>query len=139
MFSKKKKRKITVEGNIYYWSASGNDGWIQLTVMTEVASSPKLICYFGYHQDEEPFERAGIRGVRLSNQFVITPYTVRQAIEHGLANGWTPFQRGKDLELGHLDDEIDLRLDRNKVNAIKGKAAAGDGPDTQADRVSQEP
>ncbi|MCP3993898.1 MAG: hypothetical protein GY722_02380 [bacterium] len=119
MFSKRQKRKITVGGRVYYWSASGDDGWINLCVMTTVPGSPKLICYFEYHQDETPFERGGRSGVSLSDQFVITPYIVRQTIEYGLANAWDPFHRGKDLFLGHIDDKIDLRFGQNKENEIK--------------------
>ncbi len=119
MFSKKNKRKITVNENVYYWSATGNDGWISLCVMTDVPSSPKLICYFGYHHDEDEFEHDGLKGVHLTNQFVVTPYTVRQAIEYGLANGWQPSKKGKDLRMGHIDDKIDLRLEQNKEKVIK--------------------
>lgn len=125
MFSKKNKRKITVKGYVYYWSANGDDGWINLYVMIEIPSSPKLICYFEYHQDKEPVEQNGSKGVRLTNQFIITPYIVRQAIEYGLANGWEPFKRGKDLCLGHIDEKIDLRLEQNREKIIKshGKSA----------------
>ncbi|MCP4155334.1 MAG: hypothetical protein GY757_46845 [bacterium] len=42
MFSKKNKRKIIVDGKLYYWSASGNDGWIYLYIMTDTLKSPKL-------------------------------------------------------------------------------------------------
>ena len=121
MFSKKNKRKIIINGYAYYWSSTGDDSWINLYVMTEVPSSPKLICYFEYHNDQETFEHKGIKGAHLTNQFVITPYIVRQAIEYGLANGWEPFTRGKDLYLGHIDHKIDLRLEQNKEKIIKSK------------------
>ncbi|RDH43040.1 hypothetical protein [Zooshikella ganghwensis] len=118
MFNKKNKRKITVDGKVYYWSATGDDGWINLYIMSDTPSSPKLICYFHYHQDETEFDHDGLKGVTLTNQFVITPYTVKQAIEYGLSQGWEPFKRGKDLRLGHIDDYIDLRLDKNKENSV---------------------
>lgn len=115
MFSKKNKRKITVNNEVYYWTASGNDGWINLYIMTETPRAPKLICYFDYHHELVPKKEGK---TSCSNQFVITPYIVRQSIEYGLAKGWTPFEKGKNLNLGHIDDFIDLRLDRNKENVI---------------------
>ncbi|MBU2714135.1 hypothetical protein [Zooshikella harenae] len=121
MFSKKNKRKITVDKNKYYWSATGDDGWINLYIMNDIPNSPKLVCYFYYHQDEIEFEYDGKIGVKLTNQFVITSYIVRQVIEYGLSKGWEPFKKGKDLRLGHIDEYIDLRLDKNKADLIGDK------------------
>ena len=116
-FSKKKKRKITVDGQEYFWSATGDDGWINLYVMVNIQGGQKLWCQFDYHQDKTPHDDGG--GFTLSNQFVITPYIVRQVIEYGLKNGWTPLEKGAEIRLGYLDDKIDLRLDQNKENEIK--------------------
>ncbi len=113
MFTKKGKRTIVVENRKYYWSATGNDGYINLWIAAEVAGSPKLQCYFGYHQDEAAYEHAGMEGTALSTQFVVTPYIVREAILYGLANGWDPSIVGKDLNLRHLDDKIDMRIQQN--------------------------
>ena len=114
-FNKKKKRKIVVNEKIYYWSATGNDGWISLCIMTEIESSPKLNCKFEYQH--LPIESK--YGKILANQFVITPYTVRQTILYALSIGWNPFEKGKDINLHHVDDKIDLRLAENR--AINGK------------------
>jgi hypothetical protein len=54
-----------------------------------------------------------------TNQFVITPYTVRQVIEYALSTGWKPFEKGRDLTIADMDDKIDLRLDRNRANNFK--------------------
>lgn len=110
-FSKKKKRKITIDDKVYYWSATGNDNWISLCIMTEVESSPKINCKFEYHHLPIQSEFGAI----LANQFVITPYTVRQTILYALSIGWKPFEKGKDLNLHHIDDKIDLRLDENRA------------------------
>ncbi|MDQ3801528.1 MAG: hypothetical protein M3384_19070 [Acidobacteriota bacterium] len=114
-FNKKKKRKIVVGEKEYYWSATGDDGWISLCVMTDVQGSPKLLCKFDYHH--LPIKsNCGEKDITVrTNQFVITPYTVRQTILYALSIGWKPFEKGKDLDLHHIDDKIDLRLDKNRI------------------------
>ena len=120
-FSKKKKRKITVDDKVYYWAATGNDNWISLCIMTEVEGSSRLNCKFKYHH--LPINsKIGNREITiLANQFVITPYIVRQIIEYALSIGWKPFDKGTELNLGNIDDKIDLRLNKNR--AINEKEA----------------
>ena len=110
-FSKKNKRKITVGGNDFFWSATGNDGWISLCIMTEIQGSPRLSCKFCYHHAhiETPYGEASV------GQFVITPYIAGQVIEYALSIGWKPFEKGKDLDLHHIDDKIHLRIDKNRI------------------------
>ena len=115
-FSRKNKRRIVVDGQEYFWAVSGDDGWINVRVMVDVPGGQALVCYFDYHQDRIP---RGEGAVSLVNQFVVTPYTISQVIRHGLANGWTPTTGGSELNLGHLDAVIDLRLDRNREDVIK--------------------
>ncbi len=114
-FSKKKKRRITVDGQEYEWVASGDDGWINLRVMVDIQGGQHLVCYFDYHQDRTRHEDGS---VSLSCQFVVTSYIVRQTIEYGLAHGWRPLERGAELRLGHLDNKIDLRLNKNREEAF---------------------
>lgn len=38
----------------------------------------------------------------LKNQFVITPYTVRQVIKYALSQTWKSFDKEKNLFLGSL-------------------------------------
>ena len=118
-FTKKQKRKIVVGDQEYYWVATGDDGWINLRVMVDVQGGQQLCCCFDYHQDRVP-RGGGV--VSLVNQFVVTPYIVRQAIEYALTQGWTPLTGGGELLLGHIDDKIDLRLDQNRVDTIKGSS-----------------
>ena len=109
-FNKKKKRKITINSETYFWSATGNDGWISLHAMTETPSSPRLSCSFGYHQIPVKATLNGMEIARLNNQFVITPFIVRKVIEYALAQDWTPFEKGKDLVLGSINDKIDINF-----------------------------
>ncbi|MCB9766051.1 MAG: hypothetical protein H6739_40120 [Alphaproteobacteria bacterium] len=121
-FPKKNRRRIIVDDQEYFWYVSGDDGWINLRVMVDVAGGQQLWCTFDYHQEEVPCPGGG---VWLTNQFVVTPYIVRQAIEYGLSQGWTPLSGGDDSDvlcLGHIDDKIDLRLDVNREEAIKAAA-----------------
>lgn len=123
-FNKKKKRKIVVDGKQYYWSATGGDNCIGLTVMTDIQGSAKLICHFDYHQIPVKGDSFVVDGIELNvtfltNQFIITSYTVRQVIEYALSQSWKPFEKGEDLFLGSLDDKIDLRLDKNRKNNFK--------------------
>jgi hypothetical protein len=114
-FSKKKKRKIIVDEKEYFWSATGNDGWISLHIMTEVPSSSGLSCSFNYHYI--PIQTANL--TIDANQFVITPFTVRQVTEYALSVGWKPFEKGRDLDLYQIDNKIDLKL--NKYRAVDEK------------------
>lgn len=119
-FTKKKKRRIIVGDQEYFWSVTGDDGWINLRVMTDVDGGQQLWCTFDYHHELTQHPNGTVSG---TNQFVVTPFIVRQAIEYGLSQGWTPLSGGGELRLGHIDDKIDLRLDHNRVEAIK--AASG--------------
>ncbi len=83
-FNKKKKRKITVEERHYFWSVTGNDGWISLTIMADVQGGSRLVCHFDYHQIPIEIENHPLNMIVLTDQFVITPYTVRQVIEYAL-------------------------------------------------------
>ena len=118
-FSKKKKRKIIVDEQEFFWAATGNDGWISLCVMSEIKGGSKLLCKFDYHHIPIEITHNGRDLKILANQFVITPNTVRQAIEYALSIGWKPVEKGADLNLGHIDEKIDLKLDKNRnINSI---------------------
>ncbi len=112
-----KRRKITIDNELYYWRAEGDDGCIVLSVihgrMQKVPNASLLWSSFLYHEDG----RAGNR----YNHLVITPYIVAQVIRHGLSKGWQPLERGEDMYLGLMDEKIDLRLETNMVRAIKSK------------------
>ena len=103
MFSKKRKRRIVVNGNEYYWCAKNEEGFVELFILTETPGGPSYSCHFQ------------------TNQFVVTPYIVRKTIENALKNGWQPFEKGKDIFDGNIDTQIDLRLDQNTVYAIREK------------------
>lgn len=121
-FSKKKKRRITVDEKIYYWSATGGDDWISLSVMADVQGGSRLFCDLEYHQIPVKAKDSEFNAVFLTNQFIITPYTVREVIKYALSQNWKPLEEGADLFLGSLDDKIDLRLDINRADFLKNNA-----------------
>lgn len=116
-FPNKKKRRITVDDQMYYWVASGNDGHIDLRVMVDNQGGQALRCCFDYHQEDHSPPGSG--GHSLVKQFVVTPHIVRQVIELALSRGWTPASGGGCLNLGPLDHFPELRLSQNREYAIK--------------------
>lgn len=109
---KKGLRKITVDGFVYGWSATGNDGWIHLTVAPLSCEGQLLTAGFGYHSQKVGETELPNGGYVYHQQqrMMITPGIVKQVIEYGLKVGWSPKQRQKQLDLGLLDNLIDLKL-----------------------------
>lgn len=118
-FSKKNKRRITVGEKQYFWSVTGDDGWINLSVMADVQGGQKIFCAFDYHHISVKMSSGDFHFTVGTNQFIITPYIVRQVIEYALSAGWKPFEKGTDLRLGYLDDKIDLQLETNRADNYK--------------------
>jgi hypothetical protein len=118
-FTKKNKRRIVVDGHLLYWSATGNDGCISLIIMSDFEKSGKLFACFGYHQIRVPITINSCEYTSLTDQFVITPYIVRQVIQLAFLQGWNPQERGNNLYLGQIDERIDLRLNQNRVSCFK--------------------
>lgn len=119
-FAKKNKRRITIDDQLYYWSATGNDGWISLNIMPDTEGGTRLNCAFDYHHIVTETARTEVGNITfLGNQFVITPYVAEQVIKYALSIGWKPFEKGNQLNLGFVDDKIDLRLDKNRTDNFK--------------------
>lgn len=102
----KGSRRISVDNQQYTWVASGNDGWIDLLICASTRSGQKLLASFGYHQTLIPEEGGSYRIVS-GSQFIITPAVVREVILYGLSHGWHPLEKGSDLQLKQLDEEIE--------------------------------
>jgi hypothetical protein len=115
-FTRKKKRRIIVDGHLLYWVATGDDGWINLSIMSDVEGAGIVFASFDYHHIQVPLPTGGFS---MTDQFVITPYIVRQVAQLALAQGWKPLEKGKNLHLGSVDSRIDLRLDQNRVSCFR--------------------
>ncbi|MEZ0368090.1 MAG: hypothetical protein ACAI44_03275 [Candidatus Sericytochromatia bacterium] len=87
----KGSRKITCEGFDYLWIATGNDGWIDLTVQLRDSEGQKLTASFDYASEitEEDEGRQRHRQRRR-----ITPALVRELILWALDQGWDPTALG---------------------------------------------
>ncbi|QNR24878.1 hypothetical protein [Croceimicrobium hydrocarbonivorans] len=98
-------RVITVEDQIYRWMASGNDGWIDLYIELDGEKGQRLMVKFDYHHKRIQTNDS----VSLQQQFLVTPDIVRQTIDYGKKNGWKPSEKGKPLDLNHIDDKINWK------------------------------
>lgn len=114
-FTRKKKRRIVVDGYLLYWVATGDDGWINLSIMSDVEGAGLVLASFDYHHVQVPLPNGGFR---LTDQFVITPYIAAQVARLALDEGWKPCEKGENLRLGPVDSRIDLRLDQNRVSCF---------------------
>ena len=90
--AKKGTRRITIDGQVYRWVVSADDGFMVLVV--ELASDPgqRMTMGFDYQDIVEPAGegRLLIVGQRTS----ISPGVVRAVIMAALGNGWQPAARG---------------------------------------------
>lgn len=111
-FNRKKKRRIMVDGYLLYWSATGGDNWINLSILSDVEGAGIVLASFDYHSIQVPLPDGSFLG---TDQFVITPYIAAQVAQLALAEGWKPWEKGENLRLGHVDSRIDLRLDQNRA------------------------
>ena len=109
--STKAARRITVDSVEYRWRATGNDGYITITVWPSTAIGPAILGNFGYH---ETYVSSGEANgypcwKSLHDQVVITNRIVRRVIDYARTNrGYDPHVCGKVLKLGGMDKEVDL-------------------------------
>lgn len=108
--SSKGARNITVAGVHYRWRATGNDGWISISIWP--AELPHAGVYAMLTYDETSTERrlpSGEQYWRLSNQLVVTARIIRRVIDHAVeAHGFDPRVRSTQLDLRSLDGVIDV-------------------------------
>ncbi len=70
---------ITVHDAKYRWVVSGNDGFLDLVIETAEGHGQRLVIQLDYEMGQ------------------ITPRFVRQLILTGLATGWTPSTRARQI------------------------------------------
>jgi hypothetical protein len=110
-FTRKNKRRIVVDGHLLYWVASGDDGYISLSLMSDFDPCGKVFASFDYHQILVPkISATGVPYTAIGDQFVITPYIVRQVADLAMSKGWMPTEKCANLYLGAVDSYIDLRI-----------------------------
>ena len=106
--SKKGKRKITVGKYVFYWISDFQIDILRLTIMTEEKSHSRLICDFDYknfwYYFKEVIEN---RDINIPS-WNLSPKIVRQVIDYSLANGWKPFEKGKDFVIKDIEEKINI-------------------------------
>ena len=85
--SRKDNRRITVDGVVYRYTISPDDGFVVLIARPEDARGQRLWVKFGDHDDWVP---VGNGAHRSAGHRLILPRVVRLAILDGLRRGWDP-------------------------------------------------
>lgn len=106
---KKGLREITVNNVRYAWSATGNDEYIGLTVISLDKEGQLLSTGFNYHTEVAGGYYFFEGQISDRPPFIITPGIVRQVIEYALLKGWKPLVRGPHFYLADKGQLI-LRL-----------------------------
>lgn len=106
--SKKGKRSIIVNGQKFLWSATGNDGWINLIITEYEKGLSTVVATFDYHHITVGYD-PNTGGTKTKQGFVITPSVVREVIFYALKNGWEPKKSAPEMNLGALDGKINLQ------------------------------
>lgn len=100
---KDNRRRITVDGVVYRYTVSPDDGFVALIARPENARGQRLWVKFGYHDDWVP-EGPGIH--RSVGHRLILPRVVRLAILDGLRRGWDPSVTKPGLFRVHDGDSL---------------------------------
>lgn len=101
----KNSNKIVVHEIEYRWRATGNDGWITVTVWPKNNVGPLIRCNFGYHETMEPNGPSVLSS--MGDQLIITNRIVRRIILHAISKeNYNPNENGPQLNLRHIEDKI---------------------------------
>ncbi len=104
--STKSSRRIVVRDADYRWRATGNDGFISVTIWPVNSIGPRIVCRFGYHEtwvemDPNCFVSNG-------DQLIVTNRLVRRIIEYAIdQENYTPDQQATQLTVHAIEDRID--------------------------------
>ena len=111
--SKKGLRNITVNNLKYAWSTTGNDHGIGLSIIPITQQNCLITAFFNYHSKVmyDWVSPDGYKAQSLKQQIVITGYIVRQVILHAIKKGWDPMGSVAVLNLGAMDDKVDLKIE----------------------------
>ena len=104
---KTKNRRIEVRSVEYRWSATGDDGFISLTVKPTNRIGPVIEVAFSYGETWLP--RGEGVWTSAGDQIVITSRIVKRVIEHAIDDhGYDPLIKGKLIRIYGIEDEIDM-------------------------------
>lgn len=124
--SLKHSHRIIVNDVEYRWRATGNDGWISVTIWPSNGVGPAIACQFRYH---ETFNATGPgHWVSSGNQIVVTNKLVRRVILYSIdAESYVPTKAGTQLNIRNIEDKIEWA---DSVRATHGgsKETSGANP-----------
>src|SRR5687767_10838326 len=100
---KDNRRRITVDGVVYRYHISPNDGYIAVLVRPEGIRGQILWVAFHYHDEWIP---AGNGAYTSAGHRLILPRVVRLAILDGLRRGWDPAATKPALFRVHDGDSL---------------------------------
>lgn len=104
--SSKGSNRIVLNDVEYRWRATGNDGWISVTIWPSNGVGAAISCAFGYH---ETYEEVDL-GHRVSrrDQIVITNRLIRRVIHHSIgAESYDPAIPRPELTIRNIEQKID--------------------------------
>ncbi len=107
--STKNAQHIVVDEVAYHWRATGNDGYITVTIWPANNIGPAILGNIEYHEtwiadtERQSYSSAG-------DQIVITNRIILRIINVALSDhGYDPQTRGKELNLRAMDHLIDWK------------------------------
>lgn len=103
----KDSRNISVHDISYKWRATGDDGYIAVTIWPANNPGPTILCNFQYDETWIPVNEN--RSHSAGDQIVITNRLIRRVIEFAINNnGYDPHGGSGTLNLRRTDHLIDL-------------------------------
>lgn len=102
-FPKKKSRRIIVNNHQYRWMVNVDFYGVMLLIISEEYNGQKLFANFRHSINGE-------KSCMYDNPFIIEPELVKRTILFGLSKGYSPNQKGNDLNLGDLSQQLVLNL-----------------------------
>ncbi len=102
----KHARNITVANTEYHWRASGNDGYISITIWPKHSAGSVISCSLSYQESWKPIGAHCL----LSNgdQIVVTNRLIQRILLLAIrSHNYDPTEQGGHFNLRCIDSEID--------------------------------
>ncbi len=107
--SKRKSRKIVVDGHNYRWSPSQDSGYMVLVVQDYSGNGKKLEVVIS--DDRNIVIENGSYSIEVgdSKKLIITPKLVENIIRDSIKIGWNPHVAGPPVELFLNEESLEVR------------------------------
>ena len=106
--SKRKSRKISVDGQDYRWSPSQDSGYIVLVVQHLSGKGKKIEVVIS--DNKNIIVENGSYSIELgdTNKLIITPKLVEALIRDSIKIGWNPKETGSPVELTFNEGKLEI-------------------------------